>query len=201
MSVYGDIFDKTALEAAATSTLQTWLPSYLGEVERKRGLTPGWMARPRTWTTRNDFDKWPEETLPCMLLVSPGLAAEPLKDGNGRYRSVWFLGIAVIVQARNKNDVELMCGLYTAAIRAAVVQHPSLGGVAEGVDWVNERYDDLPSTKGRTLAAGQVIFEVEVADVVSAHDGPAAPDPDPETPPALSPEYPIVQQAIVNIKE
>jgi hypothetical protein len=158
----GDIMTGRDVELAMLTFLRRWGGTYLAECERQRGYGPGALPRVRAYTTAADFEKWPEDQLPCLLLVSPGLAEAPLADGAGSYRVKFSVGLAVIVSAATMDETAALSKLYVAAMRAAILQHQSLEGFASGVEWLDETYDDLPSVDTRSLGAGQCIFAVEV---------------------------------------
>lgn len=178
MSVFGNLLTGRDVEQDVLEHLQTWMGTYLAEVERQSGLAP--LPPVRSWTSHNEFDKWPEEQIPCVLIVSPGLAGAPVKDGDGTYRASWSLGVAVIVSGASRDDTNHLAKLYSAAVRAILLQHPGLADDCRGVTWVDERYDDLPPEDGRTLAAGQNVFAIEYTNVLNSRLGPAAPSEDPE---------------------
>jgi hypothetical protein len=50
-----------------------------------------------------------------------------------------------------------------------------VGGHAEAVDWLDERYDDLAYDDTRSHSSGQAHFAVEVANVGSSYGGPVEP--------------------------
>jgi hypothetical protein len=179
----GDIMTGRDVELAMLTFLRRWGGTYLAECERQRGYGPGALPRVRAYTTAADFEKWPEDQLPCLLLVSPGLAEAPLADGAGSYRVKFSVGLAVIVSAATMDETAALSKLYVAAMRAAILQHQSLEGFASGVEWLDETYDDLPSVDTRSLGAGQCIFAVEVSGFARRWNGPKTP----EEPP--SPDY------------
>lgn len=184
MTIFGSIFTAALLEDAAIEHLKAWMPTYLAEMERQNGLDPESLPMIRSYTTLNEFDAWEEEQTPAIVVVSPGTIGEPLKEGGGLYRANWALGIGCIVSARDRVSTNRVAKLYGGAIRAAIMQHESMGGVAEGAEWSSERYDDVPSEASRTLAAAQLLFEVEVRSVLDGSAGPAEPLDDPYTAPA-----------------
>jgi len=165
-------------------TIRTWAGTYLCEVERQHGIPEGSLQRVRGWVTAPSFDKWPEDQLPAVMLVSVGLSETPLKDGYGYYRARWQMGLGAIVSARTQAESHRLGMLYIAALRALLIQHPSLGGRAAGIVWQDEDYTQLDYDDIRTLAAGQAMFTVEVEQVAQSGAGPLAPDPhDPECEP------------------
>jgi len=170
--LFGTIKHAGQIEDMAEDFLKLWTPTYLAEMERQLGLDSKSLPHIRAWTRINEFEKWPEDQLPTVLLICPGLAEPPIKDGSGAYRAKWALGVAVVVSASTERATRNIAGIYSAAIRATLLQHRSLGGQALGVDWTDERYDDLPSEDSRSLAAARQVFVVEVADVTNAKLGP-----------------------------
>jgi hypothetical protein len=182
-STIGPIVSARDVEAAALATLKKWSSTYLGEAEDQHGRDRGALPRLRSYTTTNSFDKWPEDQLPCALLVCPGLAEPPKAEGNGHYRAVFAVGLAVIVSARTEVETEALAKLYVAALRTCLIQQPSLGGFAAGLDWLDESYDDLPSEDLRSLGAGQAIFAVHVNDLSRRYSGPPHPTADVPVPP------------------
>jgi len=166
------------VEAWLQAHLQLWLPTYIAEMERQTSRAAGVLPLPRRYTTFNRFDKFPEDQLPCIVVVSPGLQDIPAKTGEGRYRARWTLGVGCVVSASTQEASEELAKVYAAAVRACVLQRPSLGGYTRGAGWLHERYDDLPTTDSRSLAAGQVIFWVEVDAVTNVNAGPTQPDPE-----------------------
>ena len=195
----GPLVSGRDVELAAMALLKRWAGTYLAEAERQHGYAPASLPRIRGWATAHDFEKWPEDQLPCILLVSPGLADEPMADGGGVYRVKFSLGIAAIVSARTMSETAALAKLYCAAMRACVLQHQSLEGFAAGVEWLDETYDDLESIDTRSLGAGQAIFSVTVDGFARRWNGPTTPEepPDPDTDPL--PEDPYAERVWVAV--
>jgi hypothetical protein len=155
------------------------MPTYLAEMERQTGRNPQTLPHIRGWALHSEFEALPgEEQLPLCVVVSPGLVDEPTKDGAGAYRTKWGLAVAVVVSANTPEASRTLVGLYAAAARGSLLQRRSLGGVARGVEWLDERYDDLDINDERSLAAARLVFAVDVGDVVSVKEGPVEPDPE-----------------------
>jgi hypothetical protein len=196
----GDITTGRDVELATLTFLRRWGGTYLAECERQRGYGPGVLPRVRAYTTAADFETWPEDQLPCLLLVSPGLAEAPMADGAGSYRVKFSLGLAVIVSAATMDETAALAKLYVAAMRAAILQHPSLEGFASGVEWLDETYDDLPSVDTRSLGAGQCIFAVEVDGFARRWNGPKTPEEPPSPDYTPLPEDPYAERVGITTK-
>lgn len=196
-SIFQRVVTGDDVERWIVETLRTWSGTYLAELERQHSIPAGTLARPRAWVTTSSFDKFPEDQLPAVMVVSVGLSENPLRNGD-RFRARWEVHVACICSARRPDEAHRLAMLYLAAHRAILVQRPSLGGRARGVDWLDEDYEPIPFDDTRSLAGGEAVFSVEVDDVVSTNAGPVTPDEplDPETDPW--PDWPIVETVDVS---
>lgn len=196
VSEVGPVVTGRDVELAALRTLKRWSSAYLTDAEIKLGRTPGSLPRIRAWTTAPDFEKWPEDQLPAVLLLSPGLAEAPNMDGRGAYRAQFSLGVAAIVSTAKMEQTAALAKLYCAVLRTCLIQKQSLEGFAAGVTWLDENYDDLPSIDDRSLGAGQAIFAVQVDNVSQRWNGPATPgEPPPDYEPM--PSDPTVDTVVI----
>ncbi len=196
-SIYGDIKDGTHVEAAVIDHLQLWQTTYLAEVERQNGLEPRYLPELRSFVVVKEFDKWPEDQLPACLVLSPGLAEPATADGGGTYRGKWLLGLAVVCSAPTREDTNRLAKWYISAMRTAMLQHQSLGGFSEKVDWLDEKFTDLPTEGQRTMSSGQAVFQVEVHGLVDRAGGPTEPPEDPYNTPENWPDVSSVDITVV----
>lgn len=181
MSVFGQITTAIEVQEAVVSTIKTWIEDYLADRERKDGLEPRKIAKPKSYVLSDDgsLNKKPEDQTPTVVVLCPGTANQPLIEGDGTYRIGWLVNVAVIVSARDHKSTQELAKRYAAVMRALLVQNASLGGFSDGVTWRGERYDDLSAEDDRTIAATVNVFEVLVPDVVQAGAGLRTPSPDP----------------------
>lgn len=181
-SIFGNIVPGVLLENAVMEIIHSWMPTYLQELERQLGWERGRIPSPRYYTTRNEFDSFPEDKMPMCVVVSPGLADPPTREGDGTYSADWAIGVGFAAQAKDADSSHAMATIYAAAGRALLLQHTSLGGVAHGIEWIDESYDDLVTEENRTIRAAYNIYRVSIWDVVKKGAGPVAPTtpPDPE---------------------
>lgn len=185
MSIFGRIIDAADVEKAALDTLVRWAPTYLAEVGRQNGFASSDLPAVASWAVAHDaHTRLPEQVPPAVIVVCPGLAGKPQRQGDGSYLARFALGFAVVVGAD-----ERVAKLYTAAFRVALLQHSSLGGFADGMEWLDEQYDPVPTKDRRTLNAGRAEFIVDVRDALNAKGGPVEPDASPDTP---HPDWPTV---------
>jgi hypothetical protein len=179
---YGDVIDADTIEAAAKATLKAWLSAHLAIQERRKGLDACSVTRPRSWPTVSEFDPEPHEQLPSVVIVSTGTTGAPVPDGQGRYSATWRLEIAVAVAGAKEDDARRLASMYVAAVRSALVQNQSLGGIASATRWVGDEYAIGTTQRGARAIYG-ANFDIDVDDVVNAQLGPAEPPPDPCAPP------------------
>lgn len=171
MTIFGPLFGGDEIDSALIASLQTRMPAYLKEVVRQRGLEIA-LEEPNSISAVSEFERWPEEQLPSIVIVNPGTVETPQKDGAGTYRARWEIEICVCVGGPNQPETRRNSQLYITAVRGAIMQRRSLGAGMKGVDWGGESYELIPSEKRRTLAGAKASFVVEREDVVTIGAGP-----------------------------
>jgi hypothetical protein len=216
-SVFQAIRSDDEVEDAVVDALRRWLPTYMSEVERQRGLTPPYYARPSSgsYTVRADFDSFPEEILPLVVVVSPGIDDDPKREGRGQFIGRFQVGVTCIVSAADQVSTRRFAYRMGAAIRATLLQKQSLelamDGSVRGVDWIGTRNNELGSESDRSIWACRQLFTVEVGQLVvrgvgpvgptdpdSGIPDPADPPPDPDAPPGTWPTVETASVALFN---
>jgi hypothetical protein len=201
-NVFGTIHTDDEVEDAVIATLRKWLPTYMSEVERQLGLDEGYYARPAasSFTARSDFEKWPEEMLPLVVVIAPGIEEDPVKDGDGVYRGGFQIGVANICSSTDQVSTRRYTYRMGAAIRTILTQKASLDqaldGDIRGTTWIGTRNTDVSDEDGRTIWACQQLFVVEVDYIMQKTHGPLAPPIIPTDP---VPDWPDVATADVSL--
>lgn len=195
MTLYGTIITGKHVRAAVEATLKRWMPDYIGEVARRNGKAAGDLPNFRSYSSVLEPDKFTEDQLPSCVIVAPGLFGEPHRRGTGRYEADWSVGVGAVVRGKDRASTFDLTEYYAAAVRAILVQHPSLGGFAQHTDWLGERYDELSTQDLRTIAFAVVQFSVTVEGVVDTSQGPTAPSG--VTPPPDPGDWRTVQSVTV----
>lgn len=170
--VIGRVVSAHDVERAVRATIERWQDTYLGELGRQQARDADALPSIRSWNVTAAFSDFPEAQLPSAIVVAPGTASVT-RRGTG-YEASWAVGVAVVVSAATEADTDQLAKLYAAAVRAMIVQHGTLGGLAEATVWESERFDDVllePPDAERTIVAAQVAFAVTVADVVDPAAG------------------------------
>lgn len=179
MSVFGDLFGGDQIDAALIDVLETWMPTYLKEMARQRKLKVSF-DRPRSIVAVAEFDRWPEEQLPSIVIVNPGMTGTPLKDGGGTYRARWAVDICISVSAATQAETRRNSQLYIAAARGCIMQRRSLGHGMKGIDWGGEEYTLIDADKRRSLAGAKASFVIERENILTVGAGPTDPDVTPQ---------------------
>jgi hypothetical protein len=142
--------------------------------------------------------RWAPSYLAVMArrtVVAPGLLTQPTREKHG-YRARWGVGIGCVVAGKDRDNTYSLATLYTAAVRSLVVQNSSLGGFADGTEWISERYDNLDTSDLRTIAAGIIQLGIDVVAVVNPRAGLGEPLVDITVQP---PDQPVVDQVFIDV--
>jgi hypothetical protein len=179
------------VEQAALATLRKWIWTYIGFAEQRYGYQPRTLPNVRGWAIAStlDLDRWPEQQIPCLILISPGLAAEPYQRDDA-LDAAWRLDVGVIIDAGTQEAAHTLARVYAAAVRECLCQQAWDSELINDARWVGEAYDDTTVDKRRTLAAARLTFTVSVDDVVTFQPIPTTPDPLPDPPGGGYPAYP-----------
>lgn len=180
-TIFGPIVTGADVEDWVFAVLQRWSCTYLAEVSRQHGIEAGKLPDVRAWVPAATFDKWPEDQIPGVLVVSTGTAERPLRSGDGSYRARWVIRLGVICSAATQAQAHKLAMLYLAAHETILLQRPSLEGHANGVDWLGNEHTQLDYDDTRTLYTGEALFTVEVDGCRFGDAGPLTPD-DPREP-------------------
>ncbi len=180
--------------------LREWSDTYIAEVERQHSIEAGSLARVRGWVLSPTFDKWPEDQVPGVLIVSTGVAATPQRHGEGMYRATWSIELGCIASARTQQLAHEQAMLMLAAHKAILVQRPSLEGFAAGTRWMSERYDPLSYDDTRSLYAATATFAVDVENVLFSLAGPVTPDVPPADATLPFAPWPEVDTILVDVE-
>lgn len=151
------------VEQAVTDTLKPRLNAYMDV----KGV-----ATPRAWLAESELDKFDEDQVPAIVVITNGTLDMPIKKGDGAYIAKWDVRVAAIVGANNTEATHDLARLYGAYIRAILVQEPSLHGFSFGCDWIDEIYTEATGQRRRTLTTVLVRFAVSVYNVVNARELP-----------------------------
>ena len=150
-------FSASQVEVDVLAVLNDKLPAYLDLM----GL-PHW----RSTVNENDMDRWRQDQLPSLIVMSPGLAdtPRPLARSTNEFLVRWAVAVGMVVSAASEEATRTLSQAYAACIRTCLMHNRGLDGTARSVDWMDERYDAMEPDDGSqlSLAAGQATFQVEM---------------------------------------
>lgn len=194
MTIFGRVISDDVVEDAVKSVLKVWFDTELRVVEEGLGLVARYYERPRSWEIHSDFDKFPEETLPAIIVMSSGVV-ETARRGTRKIAATWEVPVALVASSRDMDSSRRKAHRMAAAIRASLVHRQSLDGALDlsvrGVEWIGSSNRELDSDADRSVWGIRQVFHVEIEDVMTVSGGPAAPDapiPDPDQP---LPSWPV----------
>lgn len=194
---FGLNFNANVLAEACQETIEEFLEDYLAEYERQNGLDPRTIPPFKDYTNVNEFRNWAGNETPVCVIVSPGLNGKPMKKGD-MYVGEFVLGVAAIVQSRNREATNKLSRAYGAILRQLLVQQAGMQGLASGTTWEDEKYNDVPESEDRAQASAQVLFTVEVPGIMDWRKGIVAPSEDPYE---LDPEAPLAKEVNVEVND
>jgi hypothetical protein len=188
---YGRILGADDVHDAMLAHLKAWTPAYIAEVARQAGLAPDALPAFRDWDVLPEASARAEHRLPSCVVTSQGMD-EALEDGDGVMSGRWMVTASAYASARTSVETQRLVARYAKAIRAAVMQHRSLGGFAYDVACVGEGYADEPLDSERpdhgVLGGASVVFAIRVDAITKTFAGPLEPPADPLTVPADDPQ-------------
>lgn len=172
---YGQIITAGVVRAKVREVLETFLPDVLAVVATRSGFDPDLVPPPKGYgasAVPEDVAAWE----PMGVIRVPGMSEQPTRRSNGTYELPWDVGVGVVVSAKSSDDAQALSEVYGAAVRAAVLQHRSLLGLAVTTSWADERHEEIAYDTGRSVWASTQVFGVVVVAVV---DGYATAGPNP----------------------
>jgi hypothetical protein len=199
---WGDLVIETDVDQAVIATLKKWLPQYLAQAERERGLDLRTLARPshESYTATLDEDTFPDPRLPA-IIVTTAQTEGIERYGGGQHTVAWRVLVSSIVRGKTPPESRFVASLFGGCVRRVLVHQESLGGFATSVRVVRHAVAPIAdqTDAGRWLAAGINQFVVVVDDVLTGGVGPMEADPiydDPD--PAGHPDEPYDDLATVS---
>lgn len=188
---FGPLVINTDVDEAVIGMLSLWMPTYMSQVERERGMTVGYLDRPHEESYANvlDDDEFPDYRLPAVLVTTAN-TQDTDKDGDGFYYAAFNVVVSAVVRGRTPAETRQRAALFEGCVRRVMVQaDPTWDGEVRFMG-ANVAAVADPTGAGRYLAAGIGTYLVYVDKVVQAAVGPAGepyaqpedPDYDPDAP-------------------
>jgi hypothetical protein len=180
--VFKDIVAIDEIEDQILDNLQNWMPTYMAELCRQKGIDPSLPPAIRSWVNLQKFRHEPQNQTPAIVVVNGGSTSRPVKDGQGWWRVPFVVGVSAIISARDQDSATRMSKLYAAAVRAIMLQQRTAVSYTD-IAWSGETYDDIDLGSPDMLAAATGTYEVLLDGLVKSQGaGPKVPSlvaPDP----------------------
>lgn len=211
-ALFGRLVTRRDVELAAVSFLQTWVPTYVAELERQGGLAPQTVPLPPdpnlSYRGGLDFDTWEPAWSPVFIVVAQPTGAPQRADGAGNYLQTFSLNVGVNFQFSGatmpslgvieEDSARQYADILGMAACAAMLQHGGLGNWADGSfvaleTWMTEYpKTSFPFADERRITRCQFTLMSVVQNVVTEAAGPKVPAGNPYASP---PDLPLVTTA------
>lgn len=163
---------------AVQATLEAWMPTALAAFAA--ALDEPELDAPHDYEQVPTVDALTSADLPSVGILTPGLAAPPVRDEDGNLQCTWRVNVVAFIRGDDYAVTQHNTRLYAAAIATILTQQHTLLGFAAGTRLVAEDYE--PITAGaRTLGGALVSVDVTVDDArndLAVLDGPPPITPD-----------------------
>jgi len=140
-------------------------------------IKPRNIAAPKSFATVSEYDRFPEQGLPAIIVSAPGMADAPQMNGAGDLRGDWVIEVSATVSANGARQTRRLAQMYLAAIQGAMLQRRSLGDEYSAAYLTNVQYADVPTERRRSIMAAGAAFQVSVEQMLSTKAGPVSPEP------------------------
>ena len=195
-SSFGPFGGGWSVRAAIVSTLGLWAPTYVAEASRQTGLS---LISFESWRLEPTNRSRPATTTPAYVVSCRSVLGKPTRKGTGFYSVEWTAQVGVYVYGRSWDETEDLAWIYIAALRNALLQHPSLGGIAASTWWLSESYREIEPQSLRTEGMALLSVGVRVDDVLGAYSGPATPPANVNEPAPGAPDVVATHIALDNV--
>jgi hypothetical protein len=174
--VFKDIISVDEIEDQILANLESWMPTYLAELCRQKGLDYSKIPEIKSWVTLQKFRHEPHNQTPAIVVVSAGTSSRPTKSGEGWWRSAFVFGVSAIISARDQESASRMSKLYASAVRAIMLQQRT-NVMYTDIAWSGESYDLVDVGSPDMLNAATGTFELMLDGMVKSQGaGPKVPD-------------------------
>lgn len=202
MTVFGDWTSPRHIELAYIDHIERWITTYIAEAERQFGIDARSLpvpARGQFTVHRSEFEKWPEDQTPAILVLAPGLAGDPRREADKSLTAPIAIGFGIIAAAGAifEDAAAEIAQIIGVSIREIVLNLRPIGLDVAGVELLDEQYGDVEK---RSLGSSRLIFRVWVKNWSPGPSGPIDRVNPPDDPYLPSGNYPTVQPGKIFIE-
>lgn len=202
--VIGPIVGGDTVGDAVLAQLKLWMPTYLAEISRQRGLPADTLPPVASWDLLSPGQRLIEWKSPAVA-VSPmridrirgGIAArigggtDPDVSADQTLSVGMLVTVNFLVESTDHQATFRLAARYAAAGRATLLQHPRLDGLSKTIELVEEGFQGLQTRdKSRFQGGAAVAIRVHINDAMRVRPDGLEIDPpaDPLTGPPDAPE-------------
>lgn len=183
------------IELAYIAHVSKWIETYIAEAERQFEIPPRSVPVPRhgQFTVhRSEFEKWPEDQTPAIIVLAPGLAGEPRREADRTMTAPIALAFGAIAAGGPvfEDQAAEVAQIIGVSIREIVLNLRPDDIEIAGIDLLDEQYGDVDR---RDLGSSRVIFRVWVKGWSPGPSGPIDRSDPPDDPYLPSGDWPLVQ--------
>lgn len=191
----GPILGADDVRDAVNTTIGTWAPYYLSVLGARlaaAGLIGGPSQLPDPlppfgqWTNELNYRNVGVGYSPAYEVTCPGTVGKPALKGT-TVTVVYACAVRVQVFGTDWQTTADATSWYEKAVRAALLQHRSLGGFAQATAWQGTAYHEVDHSSTRTEGVATLRFDVTVLDTLDVSRGPASLPAPPWSPPPTDP--------------
>jgi hypothetical protein len=169
MTRFGTFRSSYDISVAAIARLKDWGPAYVDAINTAYGTG---LKPLRDAIQVQELERYPENKLPCAVIVIAGTAGEPMKDADGYYSAIYNMIIGAVVAARSSEDTRRTAELYGTAVKMAVGQRRKLADDVTVQSWTGESIDTMRIKEQKRLLVCTNSFTVRLDNVFSWKEGP-----------------------------
>jgi hypothetical protein len=203
VTIYGTRVDAGDIEDDVKNHLGKWLPRYLAQMASDVGKDRATFLRDDgtavgSWTHSTEFHPDDSTALPAILIINSGLMEPPKMEGDGSYRGIYGIGIGGLVSAGGDNPAynsQRLAKRWGSVIVQIMLQADWSAENLEGIEWLDEGYDDVPPQAQRSLGSFRLVFGVEYKNLLNANMGPVGLDPLPDPVGVPDPDWGTIPDA------
>jgi hypothetical protein len=181
---FGSLISFRDVEVAILEHNRNLIDAWLAARERRVGLPPGQIARPRSYIIKQTFTALPgQERTPMVVVVSDGFEKEPHRRGDGRYDAYMRIGVAAVVYGPDEDKARDLAGHYQSALVGIALKHRSPGPNISLDDITDMGIDDIDEeASGRSMSAIRLDLCYKVINFTDDASTPKLPTADPYQP-------------------
>lgn len=200
---FGPLASYVDIAQMVSDHFEKWMHTWLAARERKVGITPGSLARPRSYIIRHTPSALPgEERTPVICTVYDGFLEPTHRNGSGVHTAMMKFTIIAYVLGPEYEPVTQLAGHYQAAMLGIALKHKVLDGEFDASlgSFTNVSAVDLDDTEtGRSMSSVRIELAYKVENFANEYGG-LTDIPDEPLDPAPAPSVVLTHSETLELK-